>query len=88
MAFKKPQMYWKMCWALIDSYDKNVWQMDAKRRIKRITDISYMYDCAASGTAEFVISINRMVYSRGKGKHWGNILSKHCFQKSSDKIIR
>lgn len=35
---------------------KNVWQKDAIY-IKRITYMSYIYEYATSGTAEFVISI-------------------------------
>lgn len=33
--------------------------------IKRNTDVSYISECATSGTAEFVISICSMVCSRG-----------------------
>lgn len=59
-----------MCLALIDiAMAKNVWQMEAKRRIKRITDMSYMYDCATLGTEELCYMICRMVCSRGKRKH-------------------
>lgn len=43
--------------------------MEAKRRIKRITDMSYMYDCATLGTEELCYMTCRMVCSRGKRKH-------------------